>query len=502
MTVNEAVQYYSEKLKNIENPIREARLLISLVTGMTMSELITAADTTLNDACLKRLEVAAYRRAANEPFAYISGEKEFLGHKFYVNKNVLIPRPDTEMLVNFAAGNERSVLDLCTGSGCIAVSLALLMPWAEVTAVDVSEGALKIAKENAERYKADVRFVKKDILKRKIKFDRKFEVAVCNPPYIETETLKTLEPDVRCYEPLLALDGGEDGLVFYRKIVQDSELFLYSGGRLCFEIGYNQAKAVTKIMSEKFEQIKVIKDFAGQDRVVMGVLKKRPGDKNSHDGHRDRLRIRYKKEGLESFAPHEVLEMLLFYAIPMRDVNEISHRLIEQFGGLSGVFDASVEDLMERGGISLQTAVLLNLVPSLIGVYNRDKWKEKCVLRENYVQGRFAADLLSGKNKEELYVILLDSGFTLIKSEKISEGTIDETAVNPRLVVEAVLRNKASKVILVHNHPSGSLEPSWDDIKVTKQIRNVLGSLEIELVEHFVVGGEEFYPMGKNGKLI
>ena len=188
MTVKEAILKFSEHLKNTDSPIREARLLVCLELGMNMSEIIVNENMPVNENALKGLEEKVKRRAKGEPFAYISGEKEFMGMKFKVSESVLIPRDDTEFLVRTAEETEvkGEILDLCTGSGCVAVSLKKRMENITVTAVDVSEDALLIAEKNAKANGAEIEFIKKDILKNKIKFEKKFILAVSNPPYIES----------------------------------------------------------------------------------------------------------------------------------------------------------------------------------------------------------------------------------------------------------------------------------------------------------------------------
>jgi len=490
MTIKEAVAKISEQLNNTDCPIREARLLVSLVTGFDMAGVIANSQLAINPLSLPKLEEFAKRRASGEPFAYIAGEKEFHGKPFYVDKNVLIPRADTEILVNFALGNETTVLDLCTGSGCIAVTLAGLMPWAEVTAVDVSKKALEIASKNALRHDVKIEFIEKDILKHRISFKKKFMLAVCNPPYIRPDVIEKLETDVKDFEPRLALDGGTDGLVFYRKIAKDAPLFLNVGGRLCLEIGFDQAEQVTEILQENFENIQVIKDYAGEDRVVMATLKK--SENHNHNGHRERLRKRFVAEGIDSFQPHEIMELLLCYAVPRRNVNGLAHYLINQFGSVSKVLDAPLETLMEKGTLTENGAAFMKLLPEISRIYRKDKWKDKVNLTNTFVAGQYAVDLFEGLNYEVFYVICLDNSGGLIASEKISEGTINEAPIYPRLVVEAAIRCKANKVILAHNHPSGNKNPSWVDIKTTEKIQMALENIDIEFVDHFIVAGETF----------
>ena len=230
----------------------------------------------------KRHEFLAYveRRKSGEPVAYITGEKEFMGFKFKVSEDVLIPRPDTETLVNEVLRctndhKEVRILDLCTGSGAVGVSLAKMLPYAEVTMVDISMAALEIARENAIDLMVDRRceFMCTDVLNDLCDIDEQYDIVVSNPPYIRTDVLDTLMKDVKDFEPSLALDGGEDGLVFYRTIVDNAETILKEGGLLFFEIGYDQGEDVPDIMAEKFRDISVVRDFGMNPRVVRGIRK-------------------------------------------------------------------------------------------------------------------------------------------------------------------------------------------------------------------------------------
>lgn len=220
------------------------------------------------------LENALERRIKGEPCAYITGETEFMSLPFKVNKNVLIPRQDTENLVeyiiNSAKGKEK-ILDLCTGSGCIGISLKKYIKDASVIMVDISDGAIKTATENAKLNGADVKIVKDDVLNPKYCYEL-YDILVSNPPYIEKKVIETLENQVKDFEPSLALDGGEDGLVFYRKIAEFFKKHIRNGGMCIFEIGYNQGKNVKKILEENgFADVEIIKDYNENDRIVRGT---------------------------------------------------------------------------------------------------------------------------------------------------------------------------------------------------------------------------------------
>ena len=218
------------------------------------------------------------KRKENMPLAYIINEKEFMSLDFYVNENVLIPRPDTEILVEYVLDSvfkKDKILDLCCGSGCIGISLAHYLKNTSVHFADISDKALEVTQINAKNLldkKINIKFLKLDILNQIP--DEKYDLIVSNPPYIETKVLKTLEKNVIDYEPELALAGGDDGLVFYRRISDIAKQMLTDDGHLVFEIGENQGVTVPEIMSKcGFFNIEVINDLAGRNRVVKGSLK-------------------------------------------------------------------------------------------------------------------------------------------------------------------------------------------------------------------------------------
>lgn len=216
-------------------------------------------------------EITLKKRAEHVPLQYIVGETEFMGLKFKVNSSVLIPRQDTETLVEEAIKAVEPgmrVLDLCTGSGCIIVGILHNVPDVTGMAVDISKQALNVAKENAKQNDVPVLFERSDL------FDNVsgvYDVIVSNPPYIPTEVIAGLMPEVRDFEPMEALDGKEDGLYFYRRIVAECADYLAPGGWLLFEIGYDQGEAVSGMLrAAGFLDVAVIRDLAGNDRVVKG----------------------------------------------------------------------------------------------------------------------------------------------------------------------------------------------------------------------------------------
>lgn len=211
-------------------------------------------------------------RAKHIPLQHITGEQEFMGYSFLVNEHVLIPRQDTEVLVEQVAklADGKRVLDVCTGSGCIILSLDQLCNLTKAVGVDLSTEALKVARANGTRLDGSVEWIESDLF---ANVTGSFDIIVSNPPYIETKVIDGLMEEVRCHEPMMALDGGEDGLYFYRKIVEESPKYLTNNGYLCFEIGYNQGEEVKALMEHAgFQECQVIKDLAGLNRVVMGHL--------------------------------------------------------------------------------------------------------------------------------------------------------------------------------------------------------------------------------------
>ena len=216
-------------------------------------------------------EAALKKRAGHIPLQHITGEQEFMGLPFLVNADVLIPRQDTEILVEEALKKAKPgmrVLDLCTGSGCIIVSLLKISPHLLGVASDLSAAALCVAKKNAGRNGVSPVFVQGDLFE---PVKGTFDLIVSNPPYIPTAEIEKLMPEVREHEPLLALDGKEDGLVFYKRIIEEGYPYLKPGGFLMFEIGCDQGKEVSARMEQAgYQDVKIIKDLAGLDRVVIG----------------------------------------------------------------------------------------------------------------------------------------------------------------------------------------------------------------------------------------
>lgn len=239
-------------------------------TGKSRSELPLLK--TIKSSQLDKAVTYAKERATGKPLQYVFGHTDFYDAKLIVNENVLIPRPETELLAEAVVkiAKDKSVLDLCTGSGAIAISVKKHEPTATVVASDISEKALIVAKANAVANVVDVKFVESDLFE---KIDGKFDIIVSNPPYIKTDDLKNLDKEVREYEPITALDGGADGLDFYRRIVDSASEHLNDGGVLLFELGIDEAQGVKDYADGKLDFSEFIKDYDGIDRIV--VFKKR-----------------------------------------------------------------------------------------------------------------------------------------------------------------------------------------------------------------------------------
>ena len=220
-----------------------------------------------------------------------------------------------------------------------------------------------------------------------------------------------------------------------------------------------------------------------------------------HEGHRKRVKGRFLSEGLDAFEDHQVLELLLFYCIPRRDTNELAHRMIKEFGSLAGIFEAEPQDIQKRCGVSENTAILVSLIPSLARRYFTAKWGEKPKLTSSSKAGEYATSLFAGRTYEAFHAICLDSQNRVNYAALVQEGTLTEAPVYPRLVVEAVLRHKANSVILAHNHPGGSMQPSRADIEVTGRISKALEAISVKVVDHIIVTGDKYFSFKENGLL-
>ena len=278
-TISELLQNGIEILNNtgIENANLDARAFLCHILNKDRIYLDIHKNDIIDSENANLYMNYIERRKSDEPFAYIINSKEFMSLDFYVDKNVLIPRPDTEILVEYVIdyckkeNRDKKIIDLCTGSGAIAVSIAKYVQNCNITGVDISDDALNIAFKNSHNHKVDRRvlFEKFDVLDDISKLG-KFDVVVSNPPYIRKKDVLQLDNTVKDYEPLLALDGGEDGLIFYRNIIKHAPKMLNDNGIIALEIGFDQADDVTKMLKDiSFKNVSVLKDYSGNDRVVI-----------------------------------------------------------------------------------------------------------------------------------------------------------------------------------------------------------------------------------------
>lgn len=280
MLIKEAIRkgMISLKTNNIQEPNLKSRLLMQYILNKPRQYLLIHDNEELTNKQEKAYLENIEKMIKGVPLQHITHSQEFMKMNFYVNENVLIPRPDTEILVeeviNIAKKtNAKKILDLCTGSGAIAISLAKYIENSQITAVDISEEALRIAKLNAVNNNVEdkITFVKSDLFENIVK--EKYDIIVSNPPYIKKDFMKKLDKEVQ-QEPYIALDGGYDGLDFYRKIISEGYQYLKFKGYLCMEIGYDQKQEVFDIIKsqEKYSNTYSKIDLGGNDRIVVTTV--------------------------------------------------------------------------------------------------------------------------------------------------------------------------------------------------------------------------------------
>ena len=330
MTIREVLINIRERLQNagIEDFEYESWVFLDWKLHIDRAEFYMNPNRDVKEELLAELESVLKQREQRVPLQYLMGECEFMGYDFYVDERVLIPRQDTECLVELAVESIRKkgietrqkqnlseadysgdtakedivefhenhgtqqfekrgaenrkpeqkstkvkVLDLCTGSGCIGISVTKLCPDTEVTLADISDGALSVAKKNAQNLDANVTLIKGNLFEN---IEGRFDYILSNPPYIPSEVIEGLMPEVKEHEPRLALDGEADGLSFYRKIINEAPEYLNPDGRIYFEIGAEQGEDLTRLMNERgFSEVKVHKDLAGLDRIVTGIYSRK-----------------------------------------------------------------------------------------------------------------------------------------------------------------------------------------------------------------------------------
>ena len=222
---------------------------------------------------------------------------------------------------------------------------------------------------------------------------------------------------------------------------------------------------------------------------------------NVHDGHRDRMRFRYLQEGAEGMATHEILEMLLYGTISRGDTNEIAHHLLDEFGSISNLIEADPYEIAKTAGVGIKSAVFLSLLHELVRRYEREKMDQKPALTSIQRSVEYCRALLAFRPRECFYAICLDSRRKILHTSKVSEGSVNDAAVSPRLVVEKALRYKAMGILLCHNHPNGNAKPSYNDINLTAQLKKMLEPLGVEVLDHIIIGENQYFSFFENNML-
>lgn len=220
---------------------------------------------------------------------------------------------------------------------------------------------------------------------------------------------------------------------------------------------------------------------------------------NLHEGHRQRLKDRFLKEGLSNFEDHNILEILLFYSVPRADTNEIAHRLLKKFGSLSAVFDASVEELCTVDGIGVHSATLIKLIPEISSAYGVDKTRNIKIFNSVQELGAYFVPKFIGKKDEESYILLLDNKNKAIKCELIAKGNVDAVQLSVRSIISRAINYNATSVVIAHNHPAGVAIPSASDIKMTKRLFEALRLADIKLKDHIIVADDDFVSLRQSG---
>jgi len=222
---------------------------------------------------------------------------------------------------------------------------------------------------------------------------------------------------------------------------------------------------------------------------------------NVHEGHRDRMRVRFLQEGADGLATHEILEMLLYGTIPRGDTNEIAHHLLDEFGSISNLIEADPYEIAKTAGVGVKSAVFLSLLHELVRRYEREKLDQKPDLTSIGRSVDYCKALLAYRPRECFYAVCLDSRRKIIHTSKVSEGTVNDASVSPRMVVEKALRYKATGVLLCHNHPNGSVKPSLEDIDLTNQLKRMLNPLGIQVIDHIIIGENQYFSFFENDLL-
>lgn len=222
---------------------------------------------------------------------------------------------------------------------------------------------------------------------------------------------------------------------------------------------------------------------------------------NVHEFHRERMRAKYIESHFKGFEDHEVIEFLLFYAVPRRDTNELAHRLINEYGSLINLFEADPVDVQKRCKVSEKTAIMVTMAPHIVRRYFQAQNCERDELNNSRLIGKYVISLLSARAYEAFYCVCLDTKRRVIGSALLSEGSKTQTEIYPRQVVECALKYRASGIVIAHNHPSTDLLPSSSDESCTQTIKRIVEAIDIDLIDHVIVGGNKYYSFAEHNKL-
>lgn len=220
-----------------------------------------------------------------------------------------------------------------------------------------------------------------------------------------------------------------------------------------------------------------------------------------HDGHRQRMKAKFLQSGLENFDSHNILEILLYYALPRSDTNEVAHNLINRFGSLSAVFDAPIEELCKVGGLSEHSAILIKLVPEIYSAYSIDKLKNIKTIKTSKEAGEYFVPRFAAKTTEEVWIALLDDKYNIVKCVKVGLGNVNSTRISVKNIIAETTKSGATNVMIRHNHPAGVALPSKDDISLTEKINLALKLVDVKLLDHIIVADGDYYSMADNSKL-
>ena len=235
-----------------------------------------------------------------------------------------------------------------------------------------------------------------------------------------------------------------------------------------------------------------MKEITGEETV------KRSAEKSVHSGHRERMKSLFLKNGLDYFEPHTVLELLLYYSIPLRDTNPIAHSLLEKFGSLSGVFDAPIEELLKVEGVGKATAVLIKLIPQICRRYQEDLDRDKNEIFSYDEAGRYLVKKFIGRQNEVVVLMLLDSKSRVVYCDVVNEGTATAANIYIKKIVRLCVQYNAVYAVLSHNHPSGNCLPSKQDMETTRWVFEAMNTVEVRLLDHIIVSGGDFLSMAKS----